>query len=213
MRIARSLIESYQSRGAEALRRLKPALLLFCIVGWAQQAPPLVPLLWTQGQSPDQIRTAIREVADGGNTGFVWESRPHPDYLGTQWWSDLRVAVDEAKRLKLEVWIFDAWMYPSGVAGGKLVAARPEFALRTVEERSVEVRAGTESAIPSPLGENEKLISVVAFPTPPRAGVAPVALDRAERVRWTAPQGRWRICWTVERSHLPRPGWRSENMI
>src|SRR5450631_3164544 len=69
-------------------------LLVLCTAVRAQQ-PPLVPLLWTQGQSPDRIRTAIREVADGGNTGFVWESRPHPDYLGPQWWSDLRVAVDE----------------------------------------------------------------------------------------------------------------------
>ena len=95
------------------------ALIAFPVMALAQ--PPLVPLLWTQGQSPETIRQVVREVADGGNTGFVWESRPHPDYLGPRWWADLRVAVDEAKRLKLEVWIFDEWMYPSGVAGGKAV--------------------------------------------------------------------------------------------
>ena len=95
---------------------------LIALAGAALAQPPLVPLLWTQGQPPETIRQAVREVADGGNTGFVWESRPHPDYLGPKWWADLRVAVDEAKRLKLEVWIFDEWMYPSGVAGGQVVA-------------------------------------------------------------------------------------------
>ena len=182
---------------------------------WAAQ-PPLAPLLWTQGQSPDQIRRTVREVAEGGNTGFVWESRPHPDYLGPRWWSDLRVAIDEARRLQLEVWIFDEWMYPSGVAGGKLVAANPAFALHTVDERTLEAQgpsAATEWAIPQPLGPNEQLLAVVAFPDRAQAGAAPVVLDRAARVRWAAPQGRWRICWTISRSHAPRAGWSMENMI
>src|ERR1035437_4673093 len=106
---------SLNQGGVDMVRLL--ALIAFPVMALAQ--PPLVPLLWTQGQSPETIRQVVREVADGGNTGFVWESRPHPDYLGPRWWADLRVAVDEAKRLKLEVWIFDEWMYPSGVAGGK----------------------------------------------------------------------------------------------
>ena len=190
------------------------ALIAFPVMALAQ--PPLVPLLWTQGQSPETIRQVVREVADGGNTGFVWESRPHPDYLGPRWWADLRVAVDEAKRLKLEVWIFDEWMYPSGVAGGKVVAQHPEFALHTVEERTLVVQgpaAERDWEIPTPVAANEQVVSVVAFAEPTRPGHDTVILPGGTRVRWAAPDGRWRICWSLARSHAPRPGWRMTNMI
>ena len=190
------------------------ALIAFPVMALAQ--PPLVPLLWTQGQSPETIRQVVREVADGGNTGFVWESRPHPDYLGPRWWADLRVAVDEAKRLKLEVWIFDEWMYPSGVAGGKGVAQHPEFALHTVEERTLVVQgpaAERDWEIPTPVAANEQVVSVVAFAEPTRPGQDTVILPGGTRVRWAAPDGRWRICWSLARSHAPRPGWRMTNMI
>jgi hypothetical protein len=190
--------------------------LFVSLAGSALAQPPLVPLLWTQGQPPETIRRAVREVADGGNTGFVWESRPHPDYLGPQWWSDLRVAVEEAKRLNLEVWIFDEWMYPSGVAGGKVVANHPEFALHTLEERTISVQgpvAEKDWDIPVPLAGNDQIVSVVAFPQRPRPGQAPVLLHGSSRVRWAAPEGRWQICWSVSRRRVPRPGWSMANMI
>ena len=40
--------------------------------------PPLVPLVFVHGEDEATTRKVIREVAEGGNTGFVWESRPHP---------------------------------------------------------------------------------------------------------------------------------------
>ena len=99
--------------------------------------PPLIPLVFVHGEDEATTRKVIREVAEGGNTGFVWESRPHPDYLGPKWWSDLAIAIDEAKKRNLEVWIFDEWMYPSGIAGGKVVAENREFAVHVIEDRSV----------------------------------------------------------------------------
>jgi len=95
-------------------------LLLFVALAPAAERgqPPLVPLVFVHGEDEATTRKVIREVAEGGNTGFVWESRPHPDYLGPRWWSDLAIAIDEAKKHNLEVWIFDEWMYPSGIAGG-----------------------------------------------------------------------------------------------
>src|ERR1039458_8058448 len=72
------------NRGGVDMVRLL-ALIAFPVMALAQ--PPLVPLLWTQGQSPETIRQVVREGADGGNTGFVWESRPAPDYLGPGLWA------------------------------------------------------------------------------------------------------------------------------
>ncbi len=175
----------------------------------------MIPLLWTQGQPEPTIRAAVREVAASGNTGFVWESRPHPDYLGPRWWSDLTAAIDEAQKLGLEVWLFDEWMYPSGVAGGKVVQSNPTFALHTVEARSLTLSGPAVSGewdIPTPLQPGERLLSVSAIrkqdhpidltPTPP-----------STRVRWRKPEGEHRLVWTVVRVHEPAPGWTMKNMI
>ncbi len=184
--------------------------------------PALVPLLWTQGQPAETIRTVIREVAEGGNTGFVWESRPHPDYLGPRWWADLRVAVDEARRRKLDVWIFDEWMYPSGLAGGKVIAQDATFTRHVLIEHAVEVTGPApekEWSLPGDLLPQEKVISVSAFPVEPQGddGTIDLAGKAAgpdlRAVRWAVPAGSWRICWTTARPEAPREGWRMDTMV
>jgi hypothetical protein len=189
--------------------------------GQSPHRTPLVPLLWTQGQSPETIRKVVKEVAAGGNTGFVWESRPHPNYLGPKWWADLRVAVEEAKRLSLEVWIFDEWMYPSGIAGGKVIEENPEFAHHVLLDRALVIRGPTEAAVwelPSRLGELDQVVSVTAFAEPYEAGRDPIDLTpfiqaKGQQVVWAAPPGNWRICWGVARREGLKEGWRMDNMI
>jgi hypothetical protein len=182
--------------------------------------PTLVPLLWTQGQPAETIRRAVREVADSGNTGFVWESRPHPDYLGPRWWADLGVAVDEARRRGLEIWIFDEWMYPSGIAGGKVVAENPGFTHHVVVDRSAVFegpRPEGEIEIPGGLKETESVVSVAAFPAPfgREANIVDLSAARTGpgRVRWAVPSGRWNVVWCVSEAEAPRGGWRMDTMI
>jgi len=175
----------------------------------AMAQPSIAPLVWTQGQPPETIRKVIREVAEGGNNGFVWESRPHPDYLGPQWWSDHGVAIDEAKKLGLDVWIFDEWMYPSGLAGGKVVAANPNFVNHVVVDRSTVVEGPAEvkpGEVPGGLAEFERVLSVVAL----QKGKEPVNLTG--KASWTSGPGSWRIVWCVTKPVRPKAGWSMANM-
>jgi hypothetical protein len=184
--------------------------------------PSLIPLLWTQGQSPEMIRQVIREIADSGNTGFVWESRPHPDYLGPGWWRDLGVAIAEARRLGLEVWIFDEWMYPSGVAGGKVIEENPAYTHHVLVERSLVLEGPISEKIweiPGGLKKSETIVSVAAFPDPPNPELHSIdlrpaaAVSNLQKIQWTVPTGRWRLCWCVSNPELPRSGWRMDTMI
>ena len=193
---------------------MRPAglVLLFAALALAAERgqPPLVPLVFVHGEDEATTRKVIGEVAEGGNTGFVWESRPHPDYLGPKWWSDLGIAIDEAKKRNLEVWIFDEWMYPSGIAGGKVVAENADFAVHVIEDRSLVVSgpaADREFAMP---GKPGRIVCVSAF----RKGSDPIDLSgKGARFIWTVPQGEWRVLWVVERVLTPKPGWVMDNMI
>jgi hypothetical protein len=192
-------------------RAVRLSLFLAAVIPiFAKEQPPLVPLVFVHGEDEATTRKVIREVAEGGNTGFVWESRPHPDYLGPKWWSDLAIAIDEAKKNDLEMWLFDEWMYPSGIAGGKVVAENPDFAVHVIEDRSVTVKGPIASRDFVMPGEARPIVSVSAF----RRGSDPVDLTaRGRHINWTVPDGEWRIVWVVERVLTPRPGWVMDNMI
>ncbi len=88
------------------------------------------PLFWQHGEEEGILKDEIRKMHDNGIGGFIVEARPHPDYLGQGWWRDLRVILQEAKRLGMEMWIFDDSAYPSGYGGGRLKELYPE-ALKT----------------------------------------------------------------------------------
>jgi hypothetical protein len=184
--------------------------------------PTLAPLLWTQGQPAETIRAVVREIAESGNTGFVWESRPHPDYLGPKWWADLKVAVDEARLRGLDVWIFDEWMYPSGIAGGKVIAENPELTHHVLRDRSLVADGPSpekEWDIPGGLDKSETVVSVTAFTADAKkdfscADLSVRAVSRnSAKIRWAVPAGRWRICWATSSPESPKEGWRMDTMV
>lgn len=61
----------------------------------------LCPLFWQHHEDKEILRRELRQMKENGIGGFIAESRPHPDYLGSGWWEDMEILVQEAKRLGL----------------------------------------------------------------------------------------------------------------
>jgi len=84
--------------------------------------------VWNDMLSEEQIRGTIRDLA-GQNVKQVFV-HPRPGlmtpYLSADWFRLWKVALEEAKRLDMNVWIYDENSYPSGFAGGLVPAAMPE---------------------------------------------------------------------------------------
>src|SRR5512145_65757 len=84
--------------------------------------------VWNDMLTEQEIRESLRELASQ-KVKQVWV-HPRPGlmtpYLGEDWFRLWKVALKEAARLDMNVWIYDENSYPSGFAGGWVPEAMPE---------------------------------------------------------------------------------------
>ena len=84
--------------------------------------------VWNDMLTEQQIRDTLRDLA-GQKVKQVWV-HPRPGlmtpYLSKDWFRLWKVALNEAERLDMNVWIYDENSYPSGFAGGWVPELMPE---------------------------------------------------------------------------------------
>lgn len=88
----------------------------------------------------------MEKIHGAGIGGVCVESRPHPDFLGEQWWHDLDIVFDEAKKRNMKVWILDDRKFPTGYANGVIEKEHPEKQRKFLRHRSIEVVGPMASA-------------------------------------------------------------------
>jgi hypothetical protein len=110
------------------------------------------------------------------------------EYLSDGWFKLVKIAVEEAKKRDMHIWIIDEGKYPSGFAGGKFSKERPDLRMQglVVYERinasggqtiSKKITAPIVSAVAVNLADStSKIIDV-----------------HSGELKWTAPQGNWQI--------------------
>ncbi len=84
--------------------------------------------VWNDMLTEDQIRSTLQDLAGQKVKQAFVHPRPGlmTPYLSEDWFRLWRVALDEAKRLDMNIWIYDENSYPSGFAGGLVPEAMPE---------------------------------------------------------------------------------------
>ena len=92
---------------------------------------------WNGELEPEELRRQIRVMRRMGMGGFFMHARVGlaTPYLSPRWFECVNACVDEAKKLKMEAWLYDEDRWPSGAAGG-LVTKNPAWRqrmLRVVE--------------------------------------------------------------------------------
>ncbi len=84
--------------------------------------------VWNDMLTERQVRETLRDLA-GQQVRQVWV-HPRPGlmtpYLSKDWFGLWKAALDEARRLGMNVWIYDENSYPSGFAGGWVPEEMPE---------------------------------------------------------------------------------------
>ncbi len=102
----------------------------------------LLPFFWQHGETEEVLRKYM-EVIRNANIGAVCvESRPHPDFAGPQWWHDMDIILDEARRRGMKVWILDDSHFPTGFANGAVDNYPDDFCRQSVLHTKAAVAAG-----------------------------------------------------------------------
>jgi hypothetical protein len=75
---------------------------------------------WNDRLDPDELDRQIREMKSQGMGGFFMHSRDglETPYLGEEWMTCIRRAVQTAKEAGINAWLYDEDRWPSGFAGG-----------------------------------------------------------------------------------------------
>jgi hypothetical protein len=155
------------------------------------------PLFWLHGdESPERLNAILDKVAEGGNGSFTAESRPHQDWLGEGWYRDLEICLKAAKRLDLQMWIFDEDWWPSQTVAGKVPQ---EFAAKRLVGTAQGVApGGTYQGNPA---ATPRFIALVAGRLTADGAVDAASLldltavARSGPVRWTPPAdgAQWQV--------------------
>jgi hypothetical protein len=83
--------------------------------------------VWNDLLTEDQIRDTMHDLASQSVKQLFVHPRPGlmTPYLSPDWFRLWKVALREAERLDMNVWIYDENSYPSGFAGGNVPKLMP----------------------------------------------------------------------------------------
>lgn len=85
----------------------------------------ILPFFWQHGESKELLEEGIDRIYESGIRALCVESRPHPDFLGDQWWRDLGIIIKRAESLSMKVWVLDDAHFPSGYCNGLITENSP----------------------------------------------------------------------------------------
>lgn len=163
----------------------------------------ILPFFWLHGESHDVLREEIDKMENCQIREFCVESRPHPDFMGKQWWSDMDMIMDEARKRGMRVWLLDDDKFPTGHAAGGF-EEQPQKAKIYVAERHMDLCGPQKDCavlIENFLGNDGRLLGVYACkkPDPNRPDISfEHILDVTGRVcegvaYLDVPEGYWRL--------------------
>ncbi|MDD5678773.1 MAG: glycosyl hydrolase [Kiritimatiellae bacterium] len=93
---------------------------------------------WNGKLEEGELRRQIRSMRQMGLGGFFMHSRVGlaTPYLSPEWFNLVNACIDEARKQKMEAWLYDEDRWPSGAAGG-LVTKNPRYRMRRLVMETV----------------------------------------------------------------------------
>jgi hypothetical protein len=108
-------------------------------------------------------------------------------YLSEAWFQSIKMAVEEAKKRGMHIWIIDEGKYPSGFAGGKFSELRPDLKMQALMPQRLHVAGG--QTIDQTISADA--ISAIAYNTDDKT-TQNISINSG-KIHFVAPSGNWDI--------------------
>ena len=106
----------------------------------------VLPFLWIHGEPHERYAAQLDAMEEAGIREFCVEARPHNDFGGPGWFSDLGFLLEEAKRRGMAMWLLDDSHFPTGFANGEVKKHHPELQKRYLRLATFDVCGPLEGA-------------------------------------------------------------------
>ena len=115
---------------------------------------PMYGWTWNGPLSKEETRSQIEKMRDFGIKAFyilpesqafrptVIPTKLDPNYMTDAYLEQYKYAIDTARELGMECWLYDEDGWPSGGASGQVLSAHPEYAIRSLNMRKIAFSAG-----------------------------------------------------------------------
>ena len=84
-----------------------------------------LPFFWQHGEEDEVLIEELHNIYNSGCRAVCIESRPHEEFARKGWFDDVRVILDECRRLGMEAWILDDKYFPTGFCNGVMKRGEP----------------------------------------------------------------------------------------
>jgi hypothetical protein len=161
--------------------------------GFKSPPPEYGMILWWGWDGPmtdTVIKRDLDRIKAMGFSGVMLEAGygMTAKYLSPEWFEMVKIAVGEAKKRDMRVWIEDEGKYPSGFAGGKFSNERPDLKMQglVVTDR-IDAAAGEKIIRRLP----NYALSAVAYNNDNKTSKI-IDISSGE-LNWQAPEGNWSV--------------------
>ncbi|MHC1785730.1 MAG: glycosyl hydrolase [Christensenellales bacterium] len=166
------------------------------------------------GMDYQEMRYQLQEYKAKGVPGIFFHSRfgtlDHTGYLTDDWFDRLRYAVETARELGLQIWVYDEYNWPSGTAGKEVMRQDPNLTQRYLELVEADIPGqyftfmeGTDSRY-NDLEQSEPVYACAFLAEDLQRGnfkyidlMPNLAFDKV--VTWQAPEGPWKLMYFIQR--------------
>lgn len=175
------------------------------------QRPPreygILPFWFLNGElDPDEMRYQLREFREKGMPGIILHARYGLEmpYIGDKYLERIAFAVEEAKKLGLQTWIYDEMNWPSGTADKRVLQARPDLTQKYIECLNFPMRGPWftyMTGADSRYNDFERSRPLASFAISSEGQIVDLTpnLSFENVIPWQAPPGNWRIMFIVEK--------------
>ncbi len=106
----------------------------------------LFPFFWQHGEDHEVLEEYVDKIYESGMKSLCVEARPHPDFVGEQWWSDMDCILKKVKEHDMKMWILDDSHFPTGYANGKIAKDYPQYLKSYIHVRRYDVQGPMDQA-------------------------------------------------------------------